>query len=143
MTNLAKKGLRISKNVLFSTLIQKAARLLGKPGKIALLLHEAYQKLSSAEDQKGGFARIKETMFTFMRLVRNFTSGRYRQISRKSIIIGVATLLYLVLPIDLIPDFIPVLGLMDDLSLMTWFIQAFQDELGRYKAWEGQQVLPA
>jgi uncharacterized membrane protein YkvA (DUF1232 family) len=82
-------------------------------------------------------------MFTFMRLVRNFTSGRYRQISRKSIIIGVATLLYLVLPIDLIPDFIPVLGLMDDLSLMTWFIQAFQDELGRYKAWEGQQVLPA
>jgi uncharacterized membrane protein YkvA (DUF1232 family) len=143
MVTLARKGFRISKNVLFSVLTQKAARLLGKPGKIGLLLHEAYQMLTSADVQKGGFAKIKETMFTFIRLVRNFTSGRYRQISRKSIIIGVATLLYLVLPIDLIPDFIPAMGLMDDLSLMAWFIKAFQEELVKYKEWEGQQLLPA
>jgi uncharacterized membrane protein YkvA (DUF1232 family) len=143
MTTLVKKGFQISKNVLFSTLTQKAARLLGKPGKIALLLHEAYQKLTAAEGQKSGFAKIKETMFTFIRLVRSFTRGRYRQVSRKSIIIGVATLLYLVLPIDLIPDFIPALGLMDDLSLMAWFIQAFQEELGKYKEWESHQLLPA
>lgn len=143
MATLANKGFQISKNILFSSLVRKAARLLGKPGKIALLLHEAYKKLSSAEDQTGGFAKIKETMFTFIRLVRNFITGRYREISRKSIIIGVATLLYLVMPIDLIPDFIPALGLMDDLSLMAWFLNAFQRELLKYKEWESQQVLPA
>jgi uncharacterized membrane protein YkvA (DUF1232 family) len=143
MTTLAEKGLQISKNTLFSFLTQKAARLLGKPGKILLLLHDAYRKLTTADNQKNGFAQIKDLMFTFIRLVRNFTNGRYRQVSRKSIIIGVATLLYLVLPIDLVPDFIPMFGLMDDLSLMAWFIKSFQGELEKFSAWEATQALPA
>jgi hypothetical protein len=32
---------------------------------------------------------------------------------------------------------------MDDLSLMAWFIRAFQQELIKYKDWEGRQVIPA
>jgi uncharacterized membrane protein YkvA (DUF1232 family) len=143
MTTLAEKGLKISKNTLFSFLVQKAARLLGKPGKILLLLHDAYRKLTTADNQKNGFTQIKELMFTFIRLVRNYINGDYRQVSRKSIIIGVATLLYLVLPIDLVPDFIPMVGLMDDLSLMAWFIKTFHGELEKYTAWEATKALPA
>jgi uncharacterized membrane protein YkvA (DUF1232 family) len=143
MATLADRGFQISKNVIFSFLIQKAARLLGKPGKIGLVLHDAYQKLTTADAGKSGFVQIKEMMFTLIRLVRNFTSGRYRQISTRTIIIGLATLLYLVLPIDLVPDFIPALGLMDDLSLMAWFIRAFQKELVKYQEWETQQVFTA
>jgi uncharacterized membrane protein YkvA (DUF1232 family) len=143
MATLADRGLQISKNVLFSYLIQKAAKLLGRPGKIGLVLHDAYQKLTSADAGKSGFVQIKEMMLTLIRLVRNFINGRYRQISTKTIVIGVATLLYLLLPFDLIPDFIPAMGLMDDLSLMAWFIRAFQQELIKYQEWETQQVAPA
>jgi uncharacterized membrane protein YkvA (DUF1232 family) len=143
MATLTERGVKISKNVLFSFLTQKAARLLGRPGKIALVLHDAYQKLTSGDAQKSGFAQIREMMFTLIRLVRDFTTGKYRQVSTKTIVIGLATLLYLLLPIDLVPDFIPALGLMDDLSLMAWFIRAFQQELIKYKDWEGRQVIPA
>lgn len=143
MATLADRGYQISKNVLFTFLIQKSAKLLGKPGKIGLLLHDAYQKLTKADTGKSGLVQIKEMMFTLIRLVRNFTNGSYRQISTKTVIIAIATLLYLLLPIDLVPDFIPALGLMDDLSLMAWFIQAFQRELTKYQDWESQQVAPA
>ncbi|MGV3642370.1 MAG: YkvA family protein, partial [Adhaeribacter sp.] len=66
-----------------------------------------------------------------------------RQVSTKTVLIGLATVLYLLLPIDLVPDFIPVLGLMDDLSLITWFIKAFQQELVKFQQWESTQALPA
>jgi uncharacterized membrane protein YkvA (DUF1232 family) len=143
MATLADRGLKISKNVIFSVLTQKAARLLGKPGKIGLLLHDAYQKLTTADSGKSGLVQVKELMFTLIRLVRNFISGRYRQISTKTIVIGVATLLYFLMPFDLVPDFIPALGLMDDLSLMAWFIRAFQGELVKYQEWESRQVFTA
>lgn len=143
MATLASKGLDISRSILFSSLIKKASRLLGKPGKIALLLHGAYQKLTSAKDLKGGFAQIKDMMLTLIRLVGAFISGRYRQVSRKFLILGVATLLYLVLPFDLMPDFLPTFGLLDDLSLMAWFIRSFQDEIQNFQLWESQQPSPA
>lgn len=143
MATLADRGLKISKNVIFSVLTQKAARLLGKPGKIGLVLHDAYQKLTTADSGKSGLTQVKELMFTLIRLVRNFISGRYRQISTKTVVIGLATLLYFLMPIDLVPDFIPALGLMDDLSLMAWFIRAFQGELVKYQEWESQQVFTA
>ena len=38
----------------------------------------------------------------------------------KAIIIG--SLGYLISPIDLIPDYIPVIGLMDDISVLTWAV---------------------
>jgi uncharacterized membrane protein YkvA (DUF1232 family) len=39
-------------------------------------------------------------------------------------------------PIDLVPDFIPVLGFLDDLSLVSWFIGKFHDEITRFRDWE-------
>jgi uncharacterized membrane protein YkvA (DUF1232 family) len=143
MATLADRGYKISKNIIFSFLTQKAARLMGTPGKIGLVLHDAYQKLTTADSTKSGFVQIKEMMFTLIRLVRNFINGSYRQISTKTIVIGLATLLYLISPLDLVPDFIPALGLMDDLSLMAWFIRAFQQELAKYQEWESQQVFTA
>jgi uncharacterized membrane protein YkvA (DUF1232 family) len=143
MASLAERGLSISKNIIFSVLTSKAARLLGKPGKIALVLHDAYKKLTSASAEKSGFAQVKDMMFTLIRLIRSYASGQYRQVSTKTVLIGLATVLYLLLPIDLVPDFIPMLGLMDDLSLITWFIKAFQQELVKFQLWESQQALPA
>lgn len=136
MDSLANKGLKISKNVLFSVLTSKATKLLGKPGKIAFLLRDAYQKLVDEKSDKSGFAQVKEVMFSFIRLVRAYISGDYRQIATKTIVIGIATLLYVVSPIDLIPDFIPLIGFADDISLMAWFISAFQGELTKFQEWE-------
>lgn len=130
------KGLQFSQNPIFKKFLGRAGSLLAKPAKMALLLTTAYNKLIDAEKSESGFRQIKDVMQTFIRLVRAYMNGDYRQVSSKSLMIGVGVLLYLVTPLDIIPDFIPGLGLLDDLSLIAWFADAFQKEINRFREWE-------
>ena len=140
MSNLAKQGLAISKKAIFHMLVKRASGLLGKPVKVGLLLKEAYDKLIDVNSSKSGFAQLKEVMFTFIRLVRAYVDGSYRQIPTKVLVLGLATLLYLVLPIDIIPDFLPLIGYTDDLSVFAWFVTSFQSELTRFRTWETRNL---
>ncbi len=38
----------------------------------------------------------------------------------KRVTIAVLAMLYIISPLDLIPDFIPVIGWLDDLGLLVW-----------------------
>ncbi len=130
------KGYKYSQNPIFRRFTGKAGALLSKPMKIGLLLTTAYNKLVDVNRPENGFLQLREVMMTFLRMVKAYMRGDYRDISRKSMVIGVAVLLYLVTPLDIIPDFIPVFGLMDDISLMAWFVDAFSKEITKYREWE-------
>lgn len=132
------KGYKYSQNPIFRRFTGKAGALLSKPMKVGLLLTTAYNKLVDVNRPENGFLQLREVMMTFLRMVRAYMRGDYRDISRKSMVIGVAVLLYLVTPLDIIPDFIPVFGLMDDISLMAWFVDAFSKEITKYREWEMQ-----
>lgn len=45
-------------------------------------------------------------------------------------------LLYFIIPTDLIPDFIPFVGLVDDIALLTTIIKSLQGELQKYRKWK-------
>ncbi|RZK14902.1 MAG: DUF1232 domain-containing protein, partial [Hymenobacter sp.] len=72
-----------------------------------------------------------------------YASGEYRQIQTNTIVSGLAVLLYVISPIDLIPDFIPVVGFLDDLSLVSWFIGKFHGEITRFREWEQTSAVAA
>ena len=136
MSKLTERGYEISKKVIFQMLVKRAGTMFGKPVKIGLLLKESYDKLVDIKNPKSGFAQVKDIMLTFIRLVRAYFNGSYRQIPTRSLILGLATLLYFVMPIDIIPDFLPIIGLSDDLSVIAWFVTTFQSELTRFRSWE-------
>ena len=50
-----------------------------------------------------------------------------------------AGLLYFVVPLDLIPDYLPLVGLLDDAVVLTTIINSLQDELAQYRSWKNQQ----
>ena len=136
MSSLFNKGLKISKNALFNVFIGRATQLLGRPFKVVTVLNEVADKLTSKERKTNKFRQLFEVALTLVRLVRSYISGEYREISTSTIISGLAVLLYVLSPIDLVPDFIPVVGFLDDLSLVSWFVGKFQSEILRFHEWE-------
>ena len=49
-------------------------------------------------------------------------------------------LLYFIIPTDLVPDFIPIVGLVDDIALLTTIIKSMQGELQKYRNWKSQKA---
>jgi len=59
-------------------------------------------------------------------------------------VVVIIALLYLISPIDLLPDALPVLGLLDDLLVIGYALQQAATELERYRAWkQDNRTMPA
>lgn len=140
MSSLYEKGVRLSKNAIFNVFVGRATKLLGKPFLVLTTLNEVADKLADEKSKDNKFKQLFHSAFTMVRLVRSYAGGEYRSIKAGTIVSGLAVLLYVLSPIDLIPDFIPVLGWLDDLSLVSWFVGKFQGELVAFRAWEAQRA---
>lgn len=68
-------------------------------------------------------------------LVRDYVAGRYRDVPWWAIAAMVFSLLYVLSPLDLIPDFIPVIGLMDDAAVFAICVGMVERDLQRYAEW--------
>ena len=45
-------------------------------------------------------------------------------------------MLYLISPLDVIPDFIPVVGYADDAAVIAWVLTSLAEDLKNFKSWE-------
>ncbi|UOR06621.1 YkvA family protein [Hymenobacter aerilatus] len=136
MATLAEKGFNIAKNAVFSAFIGRATRMLGKPFLVATALHDVAQKLDDQDSKKGPIQQVIDVGRLLIRLVTAFINGSYRELSKTTAISGLAVLLYVLSPIDLVPDALPVLGFLDDAALIAWFMERFRQELEHFKSWE-------
>lgn len=70
-------------------------------------------------------------------VIKDYTSGEYREIPFKSIAAIAGAIIYFVSPIDAIPDFIPGVGYLDDASVIAYCLRFVHDDLEAYKVWKG------
>ena len=84
----------------------------------------------------GVFDSIRTKLVTIGSLVKAYASGEYRDIELKSLIIMIASLVYFLSPIDLLPDFLPFLGYADDIALLTFVLQNMRGEIEKFELWE-------
>ena len=68
-------------------------------------------------------------------LVKSYIIGDYKEVPYNSIVAAIATLLYVVTPIDIIPDAIPGIGYTDDAMAVAFCIKMIHDDLEKFKAW--------
>lgn len=67
-------------------------------------------------------------------LFKDWYNGTYREIPWYSISAIILGLLYLISPIDLIPDMVPVLGQLDDIVIIRWILTHIaKQDLIKYK----------
>jgi uncharacterized membrane protein YkvA (DUF1232 family) len=69
-------------------------------------------------------------------MIKDYLSGRYREIPFwiTAAILGV--LVYVINPLDLIPDVIPILGLIDDVVVIYLCISMVRKDLNKYREWK-------
>ena len=82
--------------------------------------------------------RIKELKTyipLFISLIRSYIKKEYREIPFMSIVTIVAALIYFLSPIDVIPDFIPGLGLIDDATIIAFCFMSVKHDLDNYSKW--------
>jgi uncharacterized membrane protein YkvA (DUF1232 family) len=72
-------------------------------------------------------------------LVKDYVTGRYREVPYWAISATALALLYVLNPVDILPDLIPVIGYLDDATVVAFCLKLMERELDKYKAWRAQQ----
>ena len=80
--------------------------------------------------------RLRSDLPLLGRLLKAWKDGSYRGLSVRTLASLVGTLLYVVSPIDLIPDFIPGVGFIDDAAVLALLLHSLAQDLVAFRIWE-------
>jgi len=73
-------------------------------------------------------------------MIKDYWNGVYRKIPWWVIAAVVFALLYVLNPIDLIPDIIPVLGLTDDAAVLALCLAITEKDIHKYQNWKNRKA---
>ncbi len=118
----------------FAKAQQRARRLLNQPQDLIRLAQKAEDKARSLES--GPLSGLLGELKALLRLIRAYATGDYRKVSLRSMVVVVGAVLYVVSPIDFVPDFIPVSGLLDDASVLGFALRRVHGEVEEFLEWE-------
>ena len=119
---------------IFQAFTKDAEEYHNDPRRAEDLARGAYQR--AHQHRKGPIARVWDDLMTFLRLIKAWASGKYREAPWKSIALVIGAVLYFVSPIDAIPDFIPLIGFMDDAFIIGFVMRAIRKDVRAFREWE-------
>ena len=100
----------------------------------------ASESTASQLAKKAGYLSVYwEDIKTAFSLLRDWFSGVYGQIPGRMIASLAGALIYFVAPIDLVPDWIPMAGLLDDAAILAAVFKLSESDLKDYRFWKRQQ----
>jgi uncharacterized membrane protein YkvA (DUF1232 family) len=111
---------------------------LEQPEKTKELIERASKK---AADKKGKLHEVWDHLHLLFDLITAWRKGEYRKIPKGSILMIIATIIYFVSPIDLVPDFLVGLGILDDAAVIGFTLKQISSDLDKFKLWkeDGEQ----
>ena len=89
---------------------------------------------------RGPLADLGEDLSTLVAMLKDYTSGDYRAVPQRTILAAVVAVLYVLDPLDLIPDFLPGIGLVDDAAVVAFVLRAVQRDIHDYRTWTEKVV---
>lgn len=96
-------------------------------------LHAADSKAAHLDDKMADFKLL-------VSMCKDTMAGRYKM-NKWNMSVVVGTILYVVSPLDAVPDVLPVLGWLDDVTIVGYAISKLSDEMKRYLTEINQQAV--
>lgn len=125
-----------SNNPFFKMALNKASKWIGKPGRLLKLVVDLSAKIRTINWKGVKRSEVKESFFTMGRLLKAYATGKYKGVPWKSLLLIAAAIIYFVNPIDLIPDWIPGLGITDDLGILMTVYKSVSADIDKFLDWE-------
>ena len=102
---------------------------------------DASTVIDNAEDilrksADGPLGNFFDDIKSMIEMVKAWCKKEYKGIPFRTISMVILSLLYVFIPVDIIPDFIPVVGLLDDAAVIGLCLKAMKDDLDDFRAWQ-------
>ena len=69
-------------------------------------------------------------------MLRAYIKKQYTEVSKATILAAIAGLIYVVNPMDMVPEYIIGFGIVDDAAVIGIILQAMHMDLNKYKKWQ-------
>ncbi len=80
-------------------------------------------------------------MRDFWRLVKSWRAGTYPQGPWQTLILFAVFIVYALSPVDILPDYIPFIGVVDDLSLLGVWFASMRRDVKKFRSWEETRIV--
>ena len=101
--------------------------------------HLIQAALNKAYQHRGQMTKVWSELMALVRMVRAWSRGEYKRLPGRSILMALAAVIYFLDPLDLIPDFIPGIGYLDDATVIAFVFSSIHKDLQNFLDWERQK----
>lgn len=131
-------GDEITQSSAFRRATVEAEAYASDPKRLRKLLEDAVGKISVIP--RGPFGEAWPYLMAMIRVIREYQRGEYRDMSAPKLLITIAAIIYFVSPFDVIPDWVPVLGHIDDAFVVSLALKSVRGDLDTFMAWETARI---
>jgi uncharacterized membrane protein YkvA (DUF1232 family) len=112
---------------------KKARRWAASP---AAVQRSLAQTLAEPEKIRGPIRRLRHDLTLLFGAARAWLKGEYRQMPLGSLVMLLGALFYFLAPLDLAPDFLPLLGFVDDALVLGLTLKQIRADLRAFELWQ-------
>lgn len=116
--------------------LDKAKEVLKSDKEVNELITKVQAKIDSVPVLKDAMNDAKDVFS----LMKSYVNKEYTDVSPKVIGSMASAFLYLITKKDVIPDNVPLLGILDDLAVFAVALKLIEPELKAYKEWKKKQA---
>ena len=127
-------GLKERLDAEFAKALNSAKAYVENPSRLRGLFNEAAKQAESMPREP--FAETWPYFQAMLRLIRAYGEGQYPEVPESTLVVIIAAIIYLVNPLDVIPDALPAIGFLDDATVIALAVRRSRPALDDFMAWE-------
>lgn len=123
--------MEINISLIFENLKKQIEEIYKNDYKLQELLENIVNQIESNKELKEIVSELK----LFVSMLRDHFEGRYEGLGKDNVYLIIGAFIYIISPIDLLPDFL-FFGYLDDILIIMYLMKKMSKEIEKYRVWK-------